>query len=144
MVQMYDFCQKRPIILAYFFALSAKFAHLAQLRLVDNLDLTTVNEYKFFTHKRSQSTYGIGSGHIGEIGQILTRHINTYGHPVLLKTVVLTQHYQSLGQTAAYMLLGKINYACIGASEVAAKLMDKKPCHLPIFVNQLLYNLHGY
>jgi hypothetical protein len=53
---------------------------------------------------------------------------------------MITHNYQRLGKTAAYMLLSKVNYACVGAAEVAGQLLYKEHGYIIVCLDQMIDN----
>ena len=70
----------------------SEFADFAQSLFVDNLDAAAVDRDDFFVGETRQGTDGIRGGHVREVGQVFTGHVDVEGEPVFLDTVVLFEY----------------------------------------------------
>lgn len=102
-----------------------KFAYLAQFRLIDDLDAAAVDSDDFLLGKCRQGAYGIACCHVRQVGQVFSSHVNLERLAVVFIAVVVDEHRECLGKTAAYVLLGEVHYTCVGAAQVLRQLMNE-------------------
>ena len=113
----------------------AEFADFAQGGFVGDLNLAAVDHNHFFVDKCGQRADGVGGGHVGEVGQIFTRHVDAQCHSIGLKSIVVDHHHQRLGKSTADVLLSEVDRSGVGAAEIARKLMDEEPSYIAVAVD---------
>ena len=124
--------------------MSAEAADFYERLFVNDFYGTSVDHYDAFVAEVGQRAYGVGGGHVRQVGEILASHIYPDGGAVLFISVAVFESYERFGKAASQMLLSEVDYVGVGASEIVRQFADEKPCNTDVLVDELLYYGHGY
>ena len=120
------FCIIFSVALPFFRWVSSDFGDFPDSIHIDDFDFSPINCHDFLSRKCRERAYGIGSGHVGQVGKVFPGEVDRKRGSILLKPIAFLEKKQCFCESSPDMLLRERHGSLVGHSEVERELSDEE------------------